>query len=494
MTALALVPWGAHAAARPNAQELVVTLAPGSSAAEGRRAAAAMGGRVIGSIPRLDAFLVRLGSPLPPRVLDSAVRSVEPNTAYRVDALPSDSLRPLQWSLTTIGIDELWEATLGDPSVTIAIVDTGVDYTHPEFAGRIVLGPDLADGDEDPIDTEGHGTAVAALAAAADDGQGIVGACPRCSVVAVKVAPDGSGAITKFASAAGIVWAADHGADVINLSFGGIDPDDVQRDAVAYAHARGAIVVASAGNRGKGGVQYPAAYEQVVAVGASDRNDRPTPLHQLRTVGRSRGPRRDAPRALARRRSGSPNRDVLRCTSRGRDRRPRRLAQAERYPGRDDDGRSRRNGALAPGPLRTRPAHGPRPVARSDAPREARCPRHADADDRPGRRAARRLGTPAHGSCEGAPRRHGQPADDGEPALQRPSWQAAARYGGGRAREWLSPLHLEAPGRVGRPHAERLARHRVRGVHRAARFHRPGAPTLSRSVQPPPSSSPYARR
>ena len=278
MTALALVPWGAHAAAGPNAQELVVTLAPGSSAAEGRRAAAAMGGRVVGSIPRLDAFLVQLGSPLPPRVLDSAVRSVEPNTADRVDALPSDSLRPLQWSLTTIGIDELWEATLGDPSVTIAIVDTGVDYTHPEFAGRIVLGPDLADGDEDPIDTEGHGTAVAALAAASDDGQGIVGACPRCSVVAVKVAPDGSGAITKFASAAGIVWAADHGADVINLSFGGTDPDDVQRDAVAYAHSRGAIVVASAGNRGKGGVQYPAAYEQVIAVGASDRNDRPTPL------------------------------------------------------------------------------------------------------------------------------------------------------------------------------------------------------------------------
>ncbi len=232
---------------------------------------------VVDSIPELRAYLVRLDGRVP-RSLAPGARSVEANTRDRVAGLPADSLRNLQWSLDAIGIDRLWGETLGDPGVSIAIVDTGVDYTHPELAGRVVLGPDLADGDEDPVDTHGHGTAVAALAAAADDGEGIVGACPRCTVLAVKVAPGDSGEITKFASAAGIVWAADNGADVINLSFGGTDPDDVQRDAIAYAQARGAVVVASAGNHGSRAVQFPAAYEGVVAVGASDRSDRPTSL------------------------------------------------------------------------------------------------------------------------------------------------------------------------------------------------------------------------
>jgi len=188
------------------------------------------------------------------------------------------SLRPLQWSLDAIGIDRAWAETLGDPSVVIAIVDTGIDYTNPAFAGRVVLGPDLADGDDDPMDTYGHGTAVAALAAASPESGGIAGVCPRCTLLAVKVARDGSGEITKAASAAGIIWAADHGADVINLSFGGPDPDPAQRAAVEYAWQHGVVVVASAGNGGTRARQYPAAYDHVVSVAASDRNDRPAAL------------------------------------------------------------------------------------------------------------------------------------------------------------------------------------------------------------------------
>ncbi len=266
-------------ASAPAAEVIVQATSPAAA----QTAAREVGGRVVASIPQLGAYLVEVNGPAGPVLsrLRSAPRVVAavPNTgqplddASRLALTPDDELVPYQWYIQRVEAAEAWDQTLGDPGVVIAILDTGIDLTHAEFAGRLIVGPDIADGDDDPTDTHGHGTAVAGVAAAAANGAGIVGVCPSCTLMAVKVVEDGTGAVTKFDSAAGIVWAVDHGADVVNLSFSSANSDPVQRDAAAYAWAHGAIVVAAAGNEAISTPQYPAAYENVLAVAAAtDRN------------------------------------------------------------------------------------------------------------------------------------------------------------------------------------------------------------------------------
>lgn len=279
--ALALVLAALLVPAAARAADVIIQAA---SPAAAQRAARATGGSVVRSIPQLDAYLVRLSGPAGPVLsrLRSApgVHAAVPNDrqplaeAAASTLAPGDELVPYQWYLERIEAAEAWDQTLGDPNVVIAILDTGIDLTHPEFAGRVIVGPDIADGDDDPTDTHGHGTAVAGVTAAAANGAGIVGVCPACTLMAVKVVKDGTGEVTKFDSAAGIVWAVDRGADVINLSFSSASSDPVQQDAAAYAWAHGAIVVAAAGNEAISTPQYPASYENVVAVAAATDHNR----------------------------------------------------------------------------------------------------------------------------------------------------------------------------------------------------------------------------
>lgn len=180
--------------------------------------------------------------------------------------------------LTTAGADikavPAWDAAKGDPGVIIAVLDTGVDLGHPDLAPKIESsGYDFANDDDDATDDHWHGTHVAGIAAAdTDNGAGVAGVAWDCRILPVKVLDqNGDGYYSWIA--AGIVWAADNGADVINLSLGGPYDDPFLEDACRYACERGAVIAAAAGNESSA-VLYPAAYDAyVLAVTATDYND-----------------------------------------------------------------------------------------------------------------------------------------------------------------------------------------------------------------------------
>ncbi|MCW2920471.1 MAG: peptidase [Thermoleophilia bacterium] len=190
---------------------------------------------------------------------------------------PNDTFLSQQWALATLRAEEAWELSRGT-GVTIAVVDTGVDYIHPDLAGHVDLGRDFVDGDDDPMDVQGHGTHVAGIAAgAADDGFGIAGIAPGSRILAVRVL-DAKGAGNYSQVASGIVYAAQKGAKVINLSLGGPEQSELLRSAIDYAASRGAIVTCASGNESATSIGYPARYESCTAVGATDAADARAPF------------------------------------------------------------------------------------------------------------------------------------------------------------------------------------------------------------------------
>ncbi|MBI2953199.1 MAG: S8 family serine peptidase [Chloroflexi bacterium] len=162
--------------------------------------------------------------------------------------------------------------------VKVAVIDTGVDYGHPELAANYAGGYDFVNGDADPRDDNGHGTHVAGTIAAQRDGVGVVGVAPGARVYALKVLDAGGGGSYENVIAA-LEWAVDHGIQVTNNSYGSSgDPGTLVKDAFDNAYAAGILNVAAAGNSGnppgKGdNVIYPARYASVIAVAATSSND-----------------------------------------------------------------------------------------------------------------------------------------------------------------------------------------------------------------------------
>ena len=195
------------------------------------------------------------------------VVDAQPNYRYHaLAAAPNDTHFGHLWGLgSTPGVGALaaWDRTRGAGQV-IAIVDTGVDLTHPDLVGNLwtrpgqpgVHGFDFVDNDNDPDDFNLHGTHVAGTAAAiADNAQGVAGVAPQAQIMAVRVL-DGDGSGSTLSIANGILFAANQGAGVINLSLGGPAGagDPAMRDAISVADQRNAVVVAAAGNGGDDGV------------------------------------------------------------------------------------------------------------------------------------------------------------------------------------------------------------------------------------------------
>jgi thermitase len=202
---------------------------------------------------------------------------------------PNDPYIGEQWTMRRISAPEAWAETFGSSSMVVAVVDSGVDLAHPEFAGQFLPGYDYVNKDNVPNDdtANSHGTHVTGiLAAAANNGIGVAGLAPKVKILPLKVL-DSAGSGTYDNIAAGILYATDAGARVINLSLGGVAPSSTLQNAVNYALSRpggGALVVAAAGNCAQGAAIeacdnrnnpdiYPAAYSGVLAVAASDHFD-----------------------------------------------------------------------------------------------------------------------------------------------------------------------------------------------------------------------------
>ncbi|MDT0487082.1 MULTISPECIES: type VII secretion-associated serine protease mycosin [Streptomyces] len=216
-------------------------------------------------------------------LLAASVALVPPTAAH------ADGIRAKQWALEAMHTQEAWQTTKG-AGVTVAVLDTGVENDHPDLVGNVLTGKDMigfgAVRGQRPWAR--HGTAMAGIIAGhghgVGNGDGVMGIAPEAKILPVRVIlEDGDPARSRArntrgnALAEGIRWAADHGADVINLSLGddsaSAHPEAGEDDAVQYALKKGAVVVASAGNGGEKGdhISYPAAYPGVIAVTAVDK-------------------------------------------------------------------------------------------------------------------------------------------------------------------------------------------------------------------------------
>ena len=205
-----------------------------------------------------------------------SVRYAEPNyLAQMTNTIPTDSNWNLQYGLINIRAPQGWDLSRGSSNVTIAIVDTGVDLGHPDLSSKIVGGNDIVNNDAIAQDDNGHGTHVAGIAGAVtNNGSGVAGVSWGARIMPVKVL-NAAGSGTFDDVAAGIIWAADHGAHIINLSLGGVlpQPSLTLENAVNYAAGKGVLLIAATGNAGANFVLYPAAYTNVIAVGATDSSN-----------------------------------------------------------------------------------------------------------------------------------------------------------------------------------------------------------------------------
>ncbi len=182
---------------------------------------------------------------------------------------PNDPRYDRQYNLTQTGFDDAWSTERGGGAL-LGIVDSGIAQSHPDLRGKIAGQRDFIGGDDQAGDRDGHGTAVAGVAAAVtDNGRGIAGACPACKLL---VAKDGNAYAKDSATIQGIYWVVDHGADAVNISSGGPQPSTAYERAVSYARNHGALVVAAAGNESTNQRTYPAAYPSAVAVSATNRS------------------------------------------------------------------------------------------------------------------------------------------------------------------------------------------------------------------------------
>lgn len=204
----------------------------------------------------------------------SGVGKVELNDSVQaLDTIPNDPSFGSQYALTAIRAPQGWDLSTGSSAVTIAVLDSGVDLGHVDLAGKVVSGYDFVNNDDVPQDDFGHGTHVAGIAAASgNNGAGIAGVSWGARIMPVKVLnSSGSGSFTTVA--AGIVWATDQGAQIINLSLGTHSFSFVLQNAVEYAYNHGVLLVAASGNSGSTPVYCPACYPQVMAVGATNSSN-----------------------------------------------------------------------------------------------------------------------------------------------------------------------------------------------------------------------------
>lgn len=194
---------------------------------------------------------------------------IEPNYIYSALAAPNDPLWSQQWNLRSINVERAWEETKGN-GVTVAVIDTGVSRVPDLKNTKFTKGYDFVNDKAEVEDDNGHGTHIAGtIAQSTNNGYGVAGIAYEASIMPLKVlSAGGNGTIADIAEA--IKFAADNGADVINLSLGGTGESQMIQEAINYAHSKGVVIVAAAGNENKSSAGYPARYAHVIGVSALD--------------------------------------------------------------------------------------------------------------------------------------------------------------------------------------------------------------------------------
>lgn len=172
----------------------------------------------------------------------------------------------IQWGVRRVNAPAAWARNNIGRGVKVGVVDTGIDPTHPEFAGRILGGKNAIDDKQPWADDHSHGTHVAGIIAAASDSNGVVGVAPAANLYAIKVlTKDGQGSL--FAILGGIMWCVQNGMEVVNMSLGAPQGNQLFEMAVNQLASADIPLIAAAGNDGKA-VNFPAAYESAIAISA----------------------------------------------------------------------------------------------------------------------------------------------------------------------------------------------------------------------------------
>lgn len=213
--------------------------------------------------------------------LNPLIEYAEPDYFVQTqEVIPNDPQFNLQWGLknttkpsASIFATNAWQVTTGSANIKIAVLDTGINLNHEDLVNKI--DPSMQDFTGSGIeDNYGHGTHVSGIAGAeTNNGIGIAGTGYNSKIMVVKVLNNSGGGYTSWV-ANGIKWAADHGANVINLSLGSSMRSSTLENAVNYAWGKGVVLAAAAGNSGSSAKLYPAAYTNVISVAATDINDK----------------------------------------------------------------------------------------------------------------------------------------------------------------------------------------------------------------------------
>jgi hypothetical protein len=260
---------------------LLVKFRPDVTAGEAGKVLSAQGAHQLGTIPGIDVRVVSV----PGAHARSARSALDRNgkvrfaesdaTAEPQETVPNDpyfpqgtySIQSGAWGWYQTHTTRAWDVTEGDAGVTVAILDTGLKPQSLDFDGQLVGGYNVLNGTTDTASGAGdHGTYVAGAAGLAiNTGSGNAGYCPRCKIMPVQVGTDSGASYSDLAT--GIVWAADHGARVENLSWAGTTASSTLASAVSYARSKGVIVFAAAGNSNCDCPTYPAATPGVLGVG-----------------------------------------------------------------------------------------------------------------------------------------------------------------------------------------------------------------------------------
>jgi len=248
---------------------------------------------------------VNLDAALAAYAADSNIAYAQPNNLYTLDFVPNDSAYTSQWALHKIEMEKAWDIEKGSPNILVGLIDTGIDFLHPDLKDNIWVNPgediqhrgifdstvfngkdddgngyvddligwDFVNHTNNPMDRHGHGTEVAGvIAAKSNNGIGVAGIAFGCKLVALRAFDEtGLGEDVNIASA--IVYAADNGIRVINMSFGDVVISPIMRDVIRYAYDKNVVLVASSGNAGGDDQHYPSNYYGVISVGATTRDD-----------------------------------------------------------------------------------------------------------------------------------------------------------------------------------------------------------------------------